>query len=227
MVKRKIAILALCLLFIPSFAVAQTEIDISFSTSQGVTNKQQTIIDVTRAKRNTELSAQWRYAETEDVRVEEKGLVRGEYNRPVSDSWSIWSYEQAGYDVAREIVTENFLGAGPKYTFLATKELNISLSVGGLHHWVTFEDGTQESLCRASIRPKFRGEWERWRAEAWIFYQPVVENWHDFILHGRASLRYAITDRVGLKFSAENEYRSMSVGERNNLIYSTALSWGF
>ena len=223
-------IIALALTIIILLATASwatTEFDVGISTSSGVVDQQQAIVDIAYSEGNKKISGQWRYTETEGQRIEEKGLVRAEWNKTLNEKWVIWNYEQAGYDCAREIQVENFIGSGPKYTFLDSKETILTLSVGMLHHWVDYDDGSQESLCRYSIRPKFRGDWDRWRLEAWAFYQPTVNNFDNYILHGRVSLRYAITDEVGLKGSIEDEYRSVSVGEKNNLMTSLAVSWVF
>lgn len=215
------------ILLLPALCFAQTELDVGMSTSSGVVDQQQGIMDMAWFEGDTRLSGQWRYTETEGERIEEKGLVRAEYDKNIDEDWVIWVYEQAGYDHARGIQAENFAGSGPKFTFLDTKETILSLSVGVLHHYTEYDGGTSEALCRFSIRPKFRGEWNKYRVEAWMFWQPVLDYAHDYILHGRASLRYAITDKVGAKISVEDEYRSVSLREKNNLMTALAVSWEF
>lgn len=206
------------------------ELDVGLSYLSGTTEKKGLDVSLEAEKGAVSGSARIRYAEQDEAISENRGHLRLGYDPVISQKWSLWFYEQAGYDEMREIDYENFIGGGPKYKFgLRNAECGISLSLGILQHHTRYEDERVTDVARLSLRPKLRWQISDNFSFALVaFYQPNIEHFKDYIITGEAGLRYSLTEKVGLKLKVEDEYRSVSaIEDKNQLTAVLALSVNF
>ena len=202
-------------------------IDIGMIQKRGTVDSKSLSLGVNIDGKETALKAEYDYTKTEDLISQDKGLLRAGYDPKINDHWSLWFYDQVGYNNIRQIKAENFVGGGPKYTIVDKEKFKTSISVGILHHHVRREQ--IDNLGRFSLRVKARYKINGSLGFSMvIFYQPNIEEINDYIVNGEADLTYSLTKRLGLKLKTQNEYRSISmVSEKNNLSTVLALTFNF
>jgi len=206
-----IVILGLLLSIGPVFAGS---LDLGLSSKSGVTDSQSVYLGLDTKIKEISLIGKLNYGEQNDIEVENKAFLRLGYDPKLTDKWSLWFYDQIGYNRIRNIDFENFIGGGPKYSFYK----DFSISAGLLQHHKKFENDTLD-INRLSFRLK--GEIDSFKAV--IFYQPNLEDFDDYIFAGEASFRQDITSKLSLKLTLTDQYRSMSIGEKNDLSLVLAL----
>jgi len=206
-----IIILGLLLSANPVFAGS---LDLGLSTKSGVTDSQSLYLGFDTKIKEITLTGKLNYGEQNDIEVENKAFLRLGYDPKLTDRWSLWFYDQAGYNKIRNIEFENFFGGGPKYTFYK----DFSISAGLLQHHKKLENDTFD-MNRLSFRLK--GKINQFKAV--IFYQPNLEDFDDYIFTGEASFKQDITSKLSLKLILTDQYRSMSIGEKNDLSLVLAL----
>ncbi len=221
--------LILCLVFSTGLAVELSragELDLGLSYLSGITEKRLLAISLQAEKGTVSGSTEIRYAQEEGAVSENGGHIRLGYDPKISERWSLWFLDQLGYDERRGIDLENFAGGGPKYTFeMLDSKLKTSLSAGLLQHHIRYEDDPVTNTARLSLRPKLRYQISNdlsFRLVA--FYQPNIEDFEDYIIIGETSLKYDLTKKAGLKIKVEDEYRSVSRCENNDLRAVLALA---
>lgn len=170
-------------------------------------------------------TAQWNYGETAGIVSSDNGNLKLGYDPALSGNWSLWFFNQTGYNKIRGIEIESFLGLGPKYSFYKGEKGSISLSGGLIYH---YEDGAMgsRSVKRLSIRPKARIEGKNTLTSFIAFWQPNIDDFDDYIVLAEFSVRYKVTDNVGLKVALNDEYRSVTLGEKNELTKMLTISIG-
>lgn len=154
----------------------------------------------------------WDYGKTQGTISLDRGYIRLGYDPVLNEKWSLWFYGLSGYNHIRGINSESFVGLGPKYTFVDTDTLKTSLSVGLIAH---VQDGN--GLARLSVRPKARYAKERLSVDLLAFYQPNISDAQDYILTGNMSIGYNINEAMSIKLVLNDEYRSLAIGEKNEL----------
>lgn len=212
-----------------STADRRAELDLGLSFHSGVDQKQMLNAAFNAERAKFSFSARVNYAEKNDDVSEDHGYVRLGYDPMINDKWSLWFYEQAGYNRKREIRLENFAGGGPKYSLFDNEQLKASLSVGLLQHHIEYENDDTDDLARASFRLKSNWQISKSIVFSFVaFYQPDIEDYQDYIITGEAGLRFRLTGRIGLKLKIEDEYRSVTrVDENNAFTTMLALSINF
>ena len=205
------------------------EFDIGLSYSEGVTNTRSINSAFVIEKKELNIAGKIRYAKQNGDVSQSDGWLRLGYDPELTKRWSLWFYEQPGYDEKREIDLENFAGGGAKYILIGKENFKVSASAGILQHHTEYRNKKTTNLARLSFRPKMY--WlikDGLSFSAVAFYQPTLETFKDYIVNGEANLRYSVTKRVGLKFKIEDSYRSISMtDENNNFITVLALSINF
>ena len=206
-----------------------SELDLGLSYHSGIHSKKGLDIGFNTKNETILLSARVSYAEEKNRVFENRGHVRLGYDPELSQQWSLWFFDELGYDEKRMIDVENFAGGGPKYSLFDDEQLKASLSVGLMQHHIRYEDDQIRDMIRLSLRPKVRWQISDEFSFALIaFYQPNIEDFADYIMSGEAALKYSLTQKVGLKLRVEDEYRSISkVDENNSLRTVLALSVNF
>jgi len=194
----------------------KTEIDMSLATVSSTTNSSAFSAAFKLYGDTSYFSGNFRYAKVDQTRTEEKGYLRCGYDPEINDWLSLWFFEEAGYNDAIGLEFENSIGGGPKWRKRFTDKVAGSLSAGLLSHYTRFQEKSSEQLIRGSVRPKLKFNWKLLGFVFVGFYQPNIERFSDYILKGEVSLRYALTDIVGLKLKVEDEYRSISHVDENN-----------
>ena len=197
--------------------VFAAELDIGLSYSEGVTNTRSINSAFVMEKKELNISGKIRYAKQNGNVSQSDGRLRLGYDPELTNRWSLWFFEQPGYDEKREIDLENFAGGGAKYMLAGKEHFEASASAGALQHHTQYKSGKTTNLARLSFRPKM--SWmidDSFSFSAVAFYQPSVETFKDYILTGEANLKYSITKRVGLKLKIEDSYRSISMTDENN-----------
>lgn len=204
---------------IPCFA--GTEMDIGLTTIHGPSDQERFSASFTHTEDDLTISGQFRYAETEGTRIDEMGKLKVGNDPQLNETWSLWFFDEIGYNAKQKIDMENYVGGGPKLTICK----QASISFGFLYHYIDFSGSARENVIRASLRPKIKVVLGQWELAGVGFYQPNVDDTLDYILTGEASIRYAVSDHIGLKLKVNDEYRSKSlVDENNELITLIAIS---
>lgn len=151
-------------------------------------------------------SSKLRYGKHDDEIVQNQGYVRLGYDPSLTKTWSLWFYEQIGYDKPKDIDFESFIGGGPKYTFYQSDTSKASASFGYLYHYQ--ED---KQVNRLSLRLKGKNKLDLlglFDLFAVAFYQPNIEDFDDYLADAEVGLSIAILDDLRLKLSIEDHYRS-------------------
>lgn len=207
------------LIFLILFFPLQTlagDLDIGLSAKSGITDSQSFYLGLDTKIKEISLVSKLNYGERNDLEIENKAFLRLGYDPKLNDKWSLWFFDQAGYNKLRKIDFENFFGGGPKYSFCK----NFSVSIGYLQHHQKIESDTLD-INRLSLRLK--GKVKSFKAV--IFYQPNLEDLDDYIFTGEASIKQKIAARLSLKLSLTDQYRSRpETDEKNEL--SVILSLG-
>lgn len=220
--------LVLFLLLMPSICMATGSLDISHKTLFGTNNSNRINVRFNDTMEKVTLSAEYNYAEVINIVVSDNGIFRINYDTDVTDTLSLWFYNQVRYNKIRGINIENFLGFGPKYYFIKKYNFEVSLSIGYLKHYYELEDGTNGHEDRASIRPKFKYNKGMFEFYSIIFYQPNMQNARDYIYTSSSYVKYNISEDVGIKYQIDDEYRSTNTeGERRETVIAGYVSFNF
>ena len=223
MIKKIITLLIVWLL--PAVCLAGN-VDIGITQKIGAVDSKSLSFGVNIDGKESALKAEYGYNKTEDFIIIDKGLLRFGHDPKINDHWSLWFYDQIGYNSIRKIKAENFVGGGPKYTIFDNKKFKTSISAGILHHHIRREQ--TDNLGRFSLRVKAKYKINGSLSFGVItFYQPNIEEINDYIVNGEADLTYSLTERWGLKLKTQDEYRSITVSEKNNLTTVLALTFSF
>lgn len=210
-----IIILALCLSGSIDSALAGS-FDIGLSTKSGITDSQSLYLGIDTEIKKISIASKLDYGKQNGLKIENKAFLRLGYDPKINDKWSLWFFDQAGYNKIRKIDFENFFGGGPKYTF----HKNFSISAGLLQHHQKIGNHAFD-INRLSFRLKskinsFKGI---------VFYQPNLEDFDDYIFIGEVSVGQKITSCLSLNLMLTDQYRSRSeIAEKNEL--SLILSLG-
>ena len=124
----KILLIFLFLLF-PLPALAGS-LDLGLSTTSGITDSRSLFLGLDTEIKEISLTSKLNYGERDNLEIENKAFLRLGYDPKLNDKWSLWFFDQAGYNKLRKIDFENFFGGGPKYIFYK----NFSISAGYLQH---------------------------------------------------------------------------------------------
>lgn len=207
------------------------ELDLGLSYHDAIHTKKALDLAFKTASGGLSVGARFRYADQNDEISENRGHLHLGYDPRLTDHWSLWFFDRLGYDRKREITGENFIGVGPKYRVVHTDKWKISLSAGPLLHNITYENDETDDLIRFSFRPKVAWQIRNYLAFQFVaFYQPDIANFDDYIITGKASLKYSLDKwpALAFKFKVEDTYRSVSkVSEKNDLTTGLALSLEF
>lgn len=197
--------------------VFAAELDIGLSYSEGVTNTRSINSAFIIEGKELNISGKIRYAKQNGNVSQSDGRLRFGYDPGLTIRWSLWFFEQPGYDEKREIDLENFAGGGVKYMLAGKEDFEASASAGVLQHHAEYKNGKTTNLARLSFRPQMRWQIDdRFSFSAVAFYQPSMKTFKDYILTGETNLKCSITKRVGLKLKIEDSYRSISMTDENN-----------
>ena len=199
-----------------------TEIDVSLATVSSTTDSTFFLAAFKLSGDTSYFSGNFRYSEVDKATVEEKGYLRCGYDPEINDWLSLWFFEEVGYNNKIGLEFENYIGGGPKFRTRLKDVGTASISVGFLCHHSRFSGSSRVERVRASLSGKLFLRSGAMEFALISFYQPDVENLDDYILTGETSLRYALNDVVGLKFTIEDEYRSAM--DENELITTLSLS---
>jgi hypothetical protein len=226
------AIIFLVIIVLPKPGYSHTfkgELNIGLSQSSGVSKKNDIDVAFVLKRKAFLLNIETKYISNEKQMIENKGNIKLKYDPVISDKWSLWLFNQTGYNKKREVRLENFIGGGPKYNFSLSYPIIGSISIGLLQHHIKYTDDNIDNMARISLRIK--GDWQiskNFSFNTTIFYQPNIKTYQDYIIVGKAELKFRITEVIGLKLKIEDEYRSISKIDKNNSFTTTlALSINF
>ncbi len=170
-------------------------------------------------------SSKIRYGKHDDEIVQNQGYLRLSYDPRINEVWSLWFYEQVGYDKPKEIDVESFTGGGPKYMLYESDISKASISWGYLYHYQELEDESKD-INRLSLRLKGKTKVGTLDLFGIAFYQPNIEDFDDYLASGEIGLSMAIVQNLNLKLSIEDHYRSM-LDEPNEFLTSLSLQITF
>lgn len=211
-------IVILCLSGYP-LSVNAGSFDIGLSTTSGITDSRSLYLGLDTKIKEISLISKLNYGERNNLEIENKAFLRLGYDPKLNDKWSLWFFNQAGYNKQRKIDFENFFGGGPKYTFYK----DCSISAGLLQHYQKMENDT---LDRNRLSFRLKGKIKSFKAV--IFYQPNLDDFDDYIFTGEASIRQKIASQLSLKLTLTDQYRSISLtNEKNELSLILSLGIGF
>ena len=200
-------------------------IDIGSSLISSINDANSLYLNYESTFGSCEFSSKFRYEKTNDIETQNNLYFKFGYDSLVNEKWSLWLFDEAGYNKIQGIDLENFAGAGPKYTFLNTKTRKVSISFGYLPHFQQFEDYSK-TTNRLSLRLKGKDYVEKdYEIKIILFYQPNLEDFDDYLLSGEFFWKYRLVGSTSVKISVTDQYRSMSEIEKNELIGMLALSF--
>jgi len=161
------------------------------------------------------LSTEIQYSEAQNDIVKNNGFFRAGYDPGLSENWSLWFYEEIGYNHIAGTDVENFVGGGGKYKFFK----NVSASFGCLYHYMETEE--VESIGRWSLRLKAKNAF----GGVIIFYQPDMVDFEDYILKGEAYVRHKLDEVFFLKLSVKDQYRTSWDKNEFSSIFSVGMEF--
>jgi hypothetical protein len=209
-------LITLFFLFFPTLSSAGN-FDIGLSMASGITDSQSFHLEVQSKIKKIFIASRFNYGEQNNKETENKGFLRSGYDLKINEKFSLWFFDQAGYNKQRKIDFENFFGGGPKYNLSE----NFSVSVGCLHHYLKNESDSF-NVSRLSLR--FKGKLKIFSTV--IFYQPNLNNFDDYIFTGEASVKKEILEKLSLKLLLIDQYRSISeISEKNELSLILSVSF--
>lgn len=226
----KLTIICLCLLLTPAYA---TEVDIGLDYISSTDESRSLVLGVTvPVFTDASISSQIRYAKHNNEVSQNQGLLRAGWDPKLTKDWSLWFYEQVGYDRPKLIQVENFMGGGPKYILHKSNTSKYSISAGYVNHYQEILDGDISNIHRLSVRVKVRQlldtESPGPELTAILSYQPNIEDPDDYLFNGEINLSYAIQKGITLKVYLQDHYRSVSeIPQKNELLTGLKLALSF
>lgn len=182
---------------------------ISLDAGTNIINKtgsplqEQHYLSFVATENDTSFSLGYSYTKTGELTTENEIRAALGCDYWLKDDWEIWVYGSGAKD--RAIDKFNYdAGGGLKYVFCDTEQ-HFSISGGYIVSYLAYLD-VQEYVDRWSIRPKLKLESRNWQLKSIVFYQPSVDDVHDYIIKGFVETRYKLSKRTGLKLRFENEY---------------------
>lgn len=210
---------------ISGFAKKELAIDLSFETIEERKNLR---LSFDMDENEFFSSAKIRYKRYEDSMSKNHGQLKLGYDPIINELWSLWFFEQVGYDEKQGTDLENFAGGGLKRKLINREDLKFSISGGFLHHHLNYEENI-DNLMRFSLRFKNAKQFSKnINFNLIIFYQPAIESFKDYIIDGKASIKYNFTEMLGMKLKIEDVYRSVTeMDEKNDLRTSLHITIDF
>ena len=192
------------------------EINFGATGHNGTVNSFNYHADVNVSDEDSYASAEWNYGKTADIVSSDNAYLKLGYDPALSAKWSLWFFNQTGYNKVRGIEIEDFLGVGPKYTFIKSKKVSLSMSTGLIFHYISDTMGVR-SVKRMSWRPKASYQGEMASVSFVAFYQPDIDDFNDYIVTGKIITSYKISEVTSIKIVLNDEYRSVTEGKKNEL----------
>lgn len=213
MVRALVSTLLMLLLASHAYAL---EVNLGVTDHSGAADSVNYHADVSVSNKEAYASAEWNYGMVEDIKTSDNGHMKIGYDPRINMRWSLWFFNRTGYNDVRGIQIETFLGFGPKYTFIRNAYEKVSLSAGYLYHYEDHRTASKRTK-RLSIRPKASYKGNDMAISFVAFYQPDIEDFDDYILMGRFKVDYKIKGGYTIGVLLDDEYRSVTEGEKNEL----------
>lgn len=191
---------------------AELDIGLNYLSGQHETQSLNLGLKVPFLNEKALFSSKIRYGSHDDEIVQNQGHLRLNYDPAINEKWSLWFYEEAGYDKPKGIDFESFTGGGPKYILYQSDTSKASASVGYLYH---YQDNKEAN--RLSLRLKGKSRLALFNIYAVAFYQPNIEDFEDYLADAEIGVSIAIVEDLRLKLSIEDHYRSM-LDEKNEFL---------
>jgi hypothetical protein len=205
------------MLLIPALAGA-AELELGYRATEYVDTERVGHVGLEYGHKSFSLDAEYNYGEINGDTNMHDGLLSLNYSREMSDKWSLWLNESAGFDKPASIEFENRLGIGPKYTVYETDRAKLSVSAGILSHYQRLEaDNRSTERWSGRVKARYKG------LQAVYFYQPSVRDQSDYIEKGTLSIETELAGPLSVRYVLDSEYRSVEaqgkVLQSLNLVY--------
>jgi putative salt-induced outer membrane protein YdiY len=155
-----------------------------------------------------ELSASYRYGESEGDVVARSMKGGLSYDLHPENAWSPFAFVDAERDAFRRIDVRTNAGAGVKRTFVNNDSASFSLSAAALHDYENFRNrtGLEPLAPRSNARWSFRAKGHRElahgiRFDHVTFFQPLWDQADDYNIDTNSKATVLLTERVGITFS--------------------------
>ena len=222
-------VLVIASVFLPASVSFAGNFDVGLNYAAGISEKKglNTSFDIQEG--SFSLSGGFKYSKQDGKTSQDNlGLSLG-YDANLGGKWALWMFNFSEYDRVQKINFENSFGAGPKYTFINSKNLVLSFSGGPMQYHADYETAKSRNSLRLSGR--FKMGWiisPDMRFNVLSFYQPNLADHKDYLTRTMADLSHTITKTVSLKLKLEDYYRSRTEAQKHNDFSSTlALSVNF
>jgi len=175
------------------------------------------------------LGASATYGENDDERSAANAGAFAQYNRLFSDRFYGYARADIRHDDIAKIDYRLTLSPGAGYYFVKNQKISLSGEVGP---GIVFErlDGDSRSYWTLRMGEKFTWQInERSRFWQMLDFSPKVDAWDDYVVTAEAGIETDITQHLGLRLVAQDNYRSEPAPgrEENDFILMAGLSYKF
>jgi hypothetical protein len=214
-------VLLLFIFYVDSYSAS---VDLGLSYSKNTTEKKGVDISYKFEKFKLNFSGGFMYFKDEKEVTSNNGFISTGYDTQLSGKWYLWSFDKLLYDRVQQINYENHLGAGIKYVFVDTDALKTSFSTGFLYDRTVYEGNKDKNKIRISNRYKLLWlPYKKVNVNFISFYQPDIANFADYIITSEFIISYILSDRLSIKFKLEDTYRSYTLSDYYNDLYTNLI----
>lgn len=211
-----------------NFIYCESQIDLGVGYSKNISEKKG--VDLLYSYDGfLNFNLSFKYFKDEKKTTSNNGFFLINYNPAINKIWSMWLFERISYDRIQRINAENHVGAGVKYIIKDTEKVSFDESLGFLYDVVEYEGGENKNKIRISNRLRFKLiPFDKLEISLNIFYQPDISNFKDYIITSNFYISYLISERISIKFKLDDNYRSYTLSNYYNDLYTNlALSFKF
>lgn len=212
--------LLLYLVVLPNLANS-SNIDLNLNYNKNISEKKGVDFSYKINYKKADIGGGFRYFKENDSVTSNKGFFSLDYNITLSDKWGFWLFDKLSYDRIQKINLQNNLGSGIKYSFTNSKTYKSDISLGFLYDRTDYEEKKSTNKIRLSDRLRFEKDInEKTKIYFLAFYQPDIADFKDYIITSNLSISYALSQKISLKFKIEDTYRSKTLTDYYNDLYS-------
>ncbi|MCX7647768.1 MAG: DUF481 domain-containing protein [Elusimicrobiales bacterium] len=198
-----------------------SNIDLNLNYNKNISEKKGVDFSYKINHKKADIGGGFRYFKENDSVTSNNAFLTLDYNITLSDKWGFWLFDKLSYDRIQKINLQNNLGSGIKYSFTNSKAFKSDISLGFLYDRTEYEKKKNTNKIRLSDRLRLEKEInEKTKIYFLAFYQPDIADFKDYIITSNLSISYMLSQKISLKFKIEDTYRSKTLTDYYNDLYS-------